>query len=68
MEYIPQALVTAPVIELESKDFTPTQRPGGDNFAHAAGRICKKCDREIQALQPARRRGESGWVHDVCPD
>lgn len=68
MSYIPQAMTNATIVELEHKDYTPAQRPGGDHFAHAAGRICKKCDREIQAGQPARRRGESGWVHDVCPD
>lgn len=52
---------------LESMDFTPNDRPEGDHFAHAAGRICAKCDRLIEARQPARRRGETGWVHDVCP-
>jgi len=40
---------------------------GTDHFVHAAGRICQKCDRRIEALQPARRKGEDGWVHDVCP-
>jgi hypothetical protein len=68
MSYISAIPPAHPGSELEHKDFTPGQRPGGDNYAHAAGRICKKCDREIQARQPARRRGESGWVHDVCPD
>ena len=38
-----------------------------DHFVHAAGRICQKCDKRIEALQPARRKGEDGWVHDVCP-
>jgi len=56
------------IIELQQMDQTPGQsRVVGDNYAHAAGRICKKCDRVIEASQPARRRGESGWVHDVCP-
>jgi hypothetical protein len=40
---------------------------GGDHFSHAAGRICRNCDRRIEARQPARRKGEDGWVHDVCP-
>lgn len=70
MVYInPQSQGTAEAISLEHKDFTPNEsRAGGDHFAHAGGRICVKCDRLIEAREPARRRGESGWVHDVCPD
>jgi hypothetical protein len=66
-----QSYITSAVRELGSKDFTPDQPENGaglDEFAHAAGRICKRCDRRIEAREPARRRGESGWVHDVCPD
>jgi hypothetical protein len=40
---------------------------GADHFMHAAGRICQKCDRPIEAREPARRKGEDGWVHDGCP-
>ena len=40
---------------------------GEDHFARAAGRTCQNCDRPIEAREPARRRGEDGWVHDVCP-
>jgi len=40
---------------------------GADHFMHAAGRICLKCDSRIEARQPARRKGEDDWVHDVCP-
>lgn len=40
---------------------------GDDSFSHAPGRICKNCDRPIEARQPARRRGTDDWVHDVCP-
>jgi len=54
-------------LQLESMDLTPNQRPAGDHYAHAPGRICAKCDGPIEAHQPARRRGETGWVHDVCP-
>ena len=65
----PQSHGAAEAISLEHKDFTPNQsRTAGDHFAHAAGRICARCDLPIEASQPARRRGESGWVHDVCPD
>lgn len=67
MAFIPQALVNMAISELESKDFTPNDRPADDQYAHAPGRICMKCDRRIKASEPARRRGESGWVHDVCP-
>jgi hypothetical protein len=40
---------------------------GEDHFAHAAGKICKSCGHTIEARQAARRRGETDWVHDVCP-
>jgi len=40
---------------------------GEDHCAHAAGAICESCGQAIEAEQPARRRGDSGWVHDVCP-
>jgi len=63
-----QYLVARKIADLEHKDFTPNERPAGDLYAHAPGRICQKCDRRILASQAARRRGESGWVHDVCPD
>jgi hypothetical protein len=44
-----------------------SRRTGEDHSAHAAGKICKSCGRPIQAEQPARRRGETDWAHDVCP-
>ena len=66
--YSQQSYSASEAIALEHKDFTPNEsRNAGDQFAHAPGRICKKCDRRIEAREPARRRGESGWVHDVCP-
>jgi len=68
MSFDPEALAISTILELEHKDLTPKDRPGGDHFAHAAGRICQRCDRVIEAGQPARRRGETGWVHDVCPE
>jgi hypothetical protein len=43
------------------------RRTGEDHSAHAAGKICKSCGRPIKAEQPARRRGETDWAHDVCP-
>lgn len=65
----PQSQATAEAISLEHKDFTPNEsRASGDHFAHARGKVCAKCDRPIEAREPARRRGESGWVHDVCTD
>ena len=39
-------------LDLQGIDLTPNQRPAGDHYAHASGRICKKCDRLIEALQP----------------
>jgi len=67
MTFIPQPVANNTGVELENKDFTPNDRPAGDLYAHAPGRICTKCDRRIEAREPARRRGESGWAHDVCP-
>jgi hypothetical protein len=53
---------------LANKDFTePGHDTGEDHSAHAAGRICTSCGQVIGAGQPARRRGDAGWVHDVCP-
>ena len=57
------------MLNLENVDLTPNDRPAaGDLFAHAPGRFCEQCDRPLAPGQPARRRGESGWVHDTCPD
>jgi len=54
----------------EHADFTDGSRGtgnGADHFSHVNGRYCQRCDREITARQPARRKGEDGWVHDTCP-
>jgi hypothetical protein len=65
----PQSMGVSDALLVEQMNNNPEQRAQiGDNFAHAAGRICVKCDREIKDREPARRRGESGWAHDVCPD
>ena len=40
---------------------------GEDHSAHVSGKICKSCGRPIETEQPARRRGETDWAHDVCP-
>jgi hypothetical protein len=53
---------------LSEADFDEHDRQTSeDQFAHAMGKTCKTCGRVIQAGQPARRRGETDWVHDVCP-
>ncbi len=53
---------------LAHADLSERDRHGGeDHSAHAAGKICKSCGRPIEAEQPARRRGETDWAHDVCP-
>ena len=54
----------------EQADFTDGSRGtgnGADHFSHVKGRVCRTCEREITASQPARRKGEDGWVHDTCP-
>jgi hypothetical protein len=65
-----QALAALRALDLEHRDFTADELPEEDagHFAHAPGRTCAKCARPIEADQPARRRGESGWVHDLCPE
>jgi hypothetical protein len=40
----------------------------GDHFAHTSGKVCKTCHHPIRDGQPARRRGDTEWSHDVCPD
>ena len=42
----------------------PGQRAGHE--AQAAGRRCARCEREISAGQPARRRADRDWVHGDC--
>ena len=54
--------------QLTDADFTETARDTGeDHSAHAAGKTCARCGEPIGARQPARRHGDTGWVHDVCP-
>ena len=54
--------------QLANADFTePDRDTGDDHSAHAAGKTCASCGEPITARQPARRRGETDWVHDVCP-
>jgi hypothetical protein len=54
--------------QLASADFTEADRDTGeDHSAHAAGKTCASCGELITARQPARRRGDTDWVHDVCP-
>jgi hypothetical protein len=54
---------------LADADFDEAERPPGeDHFAHATGKTCKSCGLVIEAGQPARRRGETEWAHDVCPE
>ena len=53
---------------LADADFNkPNEGAGEDHFAHAPGKNCKKCGRQIDAGQPARLRGEAEWVHESCP-
>lgn len=47
---------------------TPLVRmPIDDNEAHAVGATCQRCGQPIGRGQTARLRGESDWIHDVCP-
>jgi hypothetical protein len=51
----------------EGESAEPGQYTFADHAAHVAGKVCVTCGREIETGQPARRRGESGWAHDICP-
>jgi hypothetical protein len=63
-----QGYVAGESKRLEGQDFTdPDQGAGEDHFSHADGRTCVSCGGVIDAGQPARRRGETDWAHDVCP-
>jgi hypothetical protein len=63
----PGRAAMAGVQGMHSADGVDSVGDGSDHFSHAAGQVCQKCDQEIEARQPARRKGEDGWVHDVCP-
>jgi len=51
-------------VEEAEEQLNPT---GGDNEAHAGGKICKRCGQVIQANQAARLTGVNDWVHETCP-
>lgn len=63
-----QGYVAGESKRLAGKDFTDPDRDAGeDHFSHVTGKTCLICGGAIAAGQPARRRGESDWAHDVCP-
>lgn len=62
----PSSGVSAEIEGMRTDDGGDSIGSGADHFSHAAGRICQNCDRRIEAREPARRKGENGWVHDVC--
>jgi len=66
--YFQQFSFNARIGDPACTDFTPDQdHPSGDHYLHAPGQICHECGRVIEAGQTARRRGETGCVHDECP-
>jgi hypothetical protein len=55
---------------IDARDYAePDSTMLEDHAAHAAGELCARCGRLIEAWQPARRRGSGHgtWVHDMCP-
>jgi hypothetical protein len=38
-----------------------------DNWAHAFGTPCARCDYLIEEGEWVRRRGSGDWVHQRCP-
>lgn len=67
--YTPQqSYIASESRQLADADLTQgEQHAEEDHFAHVTGKTCKSCGRPIEAGQPARRRGETEWAHDVCP-
>ncbi len=64
-----QSLIAAESQRLAGEDFSDSEVPGEDHAAYAPpGRICVRCHHAIEAGEPARRRGESGWAHETCPE
>lgn len=70
MTYSPPPVNQAELDRIARTDYNARDRgETADQAAHAPdGKTCEKCSQPITARQEARRRGESGWVHDVCPD
>jgi hypothetical protein len=65
-----QSLIGAESQRLAGEDFSDSSQPPAEDHAAYAppGRICVRCDRTIEFGEPARRRGESGWAHETCPE
>jgi hypothetical protein len=65
-----QSLISAESRRLAGEDFSDSdQVPGEDHAAYAPpGRMCVRCGHMIEVGEPARRRGESGWAHETCPE
>jgi hypothetical protein len=68
-DYTPQqGYIAAESKDLADADFTePGQDTGEDHSAHVTGKTCARCGHPITVREAARLRGESDWVHDVCP-
>jgi hypothetical protein len=63
-----QSMLSAQSASLAGANLDPgASNASGDHFAHASGKVCKTCHRPIEDNQPARRRGDTEWSHDVCP-
>jgi len=67
--YSPPPVNQAELDRIARTDYNERDRTAAeDQAAHApSGKTCEKCGEPITGRQDARRRGESGWVHDVCP-
>jgi hypothetical protein len=63
-----QAMLSAQADSLAHANLDPgAGNASGDHFAHTSGKVCKTCRHPIRDDQPARRRGDTEWSHDVCP-
>lgn len=49
--------------DLQAENETPTAE---DNAAHAPGKTCAYCGKDITASQDARLLTSGDWVHDGC--
>lgn len=52
--------------DIDATDREPHE-PVEDHEAHAAGKLCAHCERELGADDEVRKTVTGEWVHDNCP-
>jgi hypothetical protein len=54
------------VEHLGDEDIRPAES-ADDHEAHAAGKTCGRCGRELTEADDVRRTADDDWVHETCP-